>query len=362
MATPRMAPSYENQQAQRRALINAGPVTRALQEELDALRASAKDRLTTLAQPTINLLAAMGTAVSVMARSGARVQRGLAQQDAQLQGSAALVAAERFGANPPRTAGERRQQEETILDKVRADATRRLVSQLGAEFANEGKGAASGILEKAKALEDAVARERLKALGIGDDAEASLEDILRRQELIVDLESRATGELAEWWHGLLRLDPAQARRIEPALIRVLRSRSERTWARSRSPVGRTGTTRSDGTAIPHMPEYKAESEMLAARKLLGEVEAGRQLRRSPDLDIFDSEFRPQIAALLRRTIGVDPRELDRVAFEEYARTMRTGARLDELPLRLDWPFRAVVPLSPVARRAMPAKLDGEGAQ
>jgi len=170
---------------------------------------------------------------------------------------------------------------------------------------------------------------------------------LAEQRIVAELETQPCAALRDHLRQLRRLDPQQAVKVESYIGRIARARSSEEWVKYQH--RRRVKTPRDG---------EFSGEMVQARLLLAEIEAGREARQPADLAVYTAEVRPTLGSLLRRTIGIDPRNCSATELEVYIQRWRPGARLDQLPILETWPlrYRAVAaptpqPLAP----SMPAR-------
>lgn len=323
-------------------LAKAGPITEGLDRDLAHLEAVA-GRLEALRKPTeVALLGLRACARYVAIRSD------LFRTHLRAKVNASASAIEHaqgmwLQAHPPASATEEQQARDSVARKIQAE-TAAAIAAAFSEADPQGVGFATKTVDALKALEDAVARERLASLGIGGDTkDMSLEDLLKQQAALADLELRPAEELRSYYEALVRVSPDEARRIEGPLLLVAKKRADVVPSRQRAREA----------ARP----YRVEDDRLAALALVRMIEQARELRTSPELDTFESEIRPQLGALVRRILGVDVRELSGADFERYSRTWRSSTRLDELPLRNAWPLRAALAELPDnVKRQLPSKL------
>lgn len=323
-----------------RSFADKSPVLTSLSSDLDSLEKQAAERLERLAPEVAGVVGALRGVVRIMGTTSGALAEYLKTQRHSLEASAGMVASERLKvmhlepSEAERTKG-------AVGHEVLASAIERWAAKHTGSSAP--KAAAERVLEALRKLEKAVSKQRLEALDIGADADAlNLEDLLREQRVFEDLKTRPTAEVGQWFRALCKVDPEKARKHEASVLKLARERAEPAWLRENA---------------RKRPSREAEADYRDALSLRNEIEALRKLRQAPDVEVFEQEFRPQLIGLLRRTIGIDARELSRADFEEYARTFKPGAPLSELTLHSHFALRpALATLPPATKRMLPARL------
>lgn len=325
-------------------LDKSGPITAAMGQDLVHLETVA-ERLDTLRSPT---LLALGRLRACAGHISLRSDLFRVHLRSKLSGSREAIEHAQVAilrARPPADRAEEEQMRGSVARQIQAETAAALAASL-AEGDPQAMAFSTKTIEGLKALEDCVARERLASLGIGGHTkDLSLEDLLRQQATLADLELRPAAELGGYFEALVRVSPDEARRIEGLLLLVAKKRADIVPARQRA---REAARPND-----------VEADRLAALSLVHEIERQRELRTSPELAIFDAEIRSPLGALVRRILGIDVRDLSPADFENYSRTWRASTRLDEVALRTAWPLRvALADLPDSVRRQLPGKFFG----
>lgn len=319
------------------------PYVSSLTTDLDFLEQAAATKLDRLAKPTTALLSALRMASNTIARHHSTLGAQLRGRLRQVEDVTAQLVKSAQAQRPPGAGREdAKLTQQSVESKVTAEAVAKLGEAFDAAQQKHTAEIARRIIEAAGELENELGRLKLESMNITDSSELTLEELLRRQSTISDLESRGSNELLDYYQQLVHLRPNDALILEPALLKVAKQRTELVPARARARASSS--------------QQASELDRLAAIKLVRRIEAARELRTGPELQTFQSEFRPHLSSLIRRTIGVEVSDLDRVAFEKYAQKFRPGARLGDIPLRYAWSLRsALSELSPGVRRQVPAR-------
>jgi hypothetical protein len=315
-----------------------------LTTDIAAVRKRADERLTVLHPPVAGLLSAIRLAANHMrnARSTLQTKLSRLRQDASLSDAARQVAEARTR-GMQLAAPDRRVALQSEIDRVHAEAAQKLYEKAVEGGRENAQKIADRVVGAAQQLEAEVAKLALDSSplgGVRDIAAAPLQKLLADERVLADLESRSMQEIAAFWRNSRMVDSELAQRLEGPIGRIARKRVDPYWVREQA------RRRVQGGRDGHF-----EQDQVEARKLLYELEAARKQRLPVDYEIFETEFRPALAGLLRRTIGIDPRTLNEAERSRYLQTtFKVGATLNEQPVRDGWPLRYLVDRVPPQAR------------